>query len=93
MDLAREKGFKPRTPEQPERRGGMVILEFEEGAAVTRELLRREVIVDHRPGAGIRFSPHFYTSDQELVQAIDTLAEIVHSGAHRAHIQAGGTGF
>ena len=39
---------------------------MEHGPAVTQELLRREVLVDYRPGAGIRVSPHFYTRDDEL---------------------------
>ena len=41
------------------------------GKRSTRELLRREIIVDHRPGAGIRYSPHFYTTDDEILRAID----------------------
>ena len=44
----------------------MVILDVPDGAAVARELLRREILIDHRPGAGIRLSPHFYTTDDEL---------------------------
>jgi kynureninase len=36
------------------------------GEEVTPELAQREVLVDYRPGAGIRIAPHFYTSDDEL---------------------------
>jgi kynureninase len=93
VDLARERGFRPHTPERPEDRGGMVILDVPHGQAVTRELLRREVIVDFRPGAGIRFSPHFYTTDDEIVRALDETRRILDSGAYRAHETAGGTGF
>ena len=57
----------------PRQRGGVVLLDVPDGAAVTAELIRREVIVDFRPGAGIRIAPHFYTSDDELHH---TLAEI-----------------
>jgi kynureninase len=71
----------------------MVILDVPHGQAVTRELLRREVIVDFRPGAGIRFSPHFYTTDDEIVHALDETRRILDSGAYRAHETAGGTGF
>ena len=70
-------GFTPNTPERAAERGGMVILQVEDGAAVTRELLRRDVIVDHRPGAGIRFSPHFYTTDEEIDQAFDVVDDIL----------------
>jgi len=93
VDLARERGFRPHAPEDPERRGGMVILEVPHGQAVTRELLRREVIVDFRPGAGIRFSPHFYTTDDEIRRALDETRQIVDSQAYQAHEAAGGTGF
>lgn len=93
VDLARERGFRPHTPEDPERRGGMVILEVPHGQAVTRELLRREVIVDFRPGAGIRFSPHFYTTDDEIRRALDETRQILDSQAYQAHEAAGGTGF
>ena len=93
VDLARERGFRPHAPERPEQRGGMVILDVPHGQAVTRELLRREVIVDFRPGAGIRFSPHFYSTDDEISCALDETRQVLDSGAYRAHEAAGGTGF
>jgi kynureninase len=71
----------------------MVILDVPDGQAVTRELLRREILVDFRPGAGIRLSPHFYTSDDELRRAVDEIAADPRFGAYRAHQGAGGTGF
>jgi len=33
------------------------------------------VIVDYRPGAGIRIAPHFYTTDAELELAMATIDE------------------
>src|SRR3712207_7233097 len=42
----------------------------EHAPAVTKELIRRETIVDYRPGAGIRISPHFYTKDEELEHVV-----------------------
>jgi kynureninase len=93
IDLAREHGFRPHAPERPEQRGGMVILDVPHGQAVTRELLRREVIVDFRPGAGIRFSPHFYTTDEEIRRALAETRQIVDSRAYQQHEAAGGTGF
>jgi len=41
----------------------------------------RGVIVDYRPGAGIRMAPHFYNTEQEIDHAMATLAEIVGSSA------------
>ena len=93
MELALANGFVPRTPRDPESRSGMVILDVPHGAAVTRELLRREIVVDHRPGAGIRYSPHFYTGDDEIEHALAETRKILDSGAYREHEAAGGTGF
>ena len=53
-----------------------MIVDVPDGYAVTRELIRREVIVDYRPGAGIRFSPHFYNTAAEIDYAMDVLMEI-----------------
>jgi len=93
VDLARARGLTPRTPDSPQRRGGMVIIDVPHAQAVTRELLRREILVDFRPGAGIRLSPHFYTSDDEVRHAVDEITAIRDSGAYRQHQGAGGTGF
>jgi kynureninase len=93
LELARAHGLVPRTPDAPERRGGMAILDVPHGEAVTRELLRREVIVDHRPGAGIRISPHFYNTDDEVRQVVEEIRAILDRGAWRAHERAGQTGF
>jgi len=93
MDRARARGLTPRTPDDPDRRGGMAILDVPHGEAVTRELLRREIIVDHRPGAGIRYSPHFYTTDDEIRRAVEEIAAIRDSGEYARHQGTGGTGF
>lgn len=75
--LAEEAGLKVNTPRNPEQRGGVVILDVAEGKAVTKELGRREILVDYRPGAGVRIAPHFYTTDEELDHTIATIREIV----------------
>ena len=93
LDRARELGLVPHVPERPDERGGMIILDVPHGEGVTRELLRREILVDHRPGAGIRVSPHFYTSDDEIDHALSEIRAILDAGAYRAHEAAGGTGF
>jgi kynureninase len=48
---------------------------------VSRELNARDVVVDYRPGVGIRLSPHFYTEDSELDRAFAVLDEIRTSGS------------
>jgi len=44
---------------------------------VSRALLERDVIVDYRPGAGIRVAPHFYTSDDELEAVVALIDDIL----------------
>jgi kynureninase len=93
LDTARAHGLTPRTPDEPAARGGMAILDVPHGEAVTRELLRREVLVDHRPGAGVRISPHFYTTDDEVRRVVEEIRDILDTGAWRTHEAAGQTGF
>jgi kynureninase len=79
IELAEDAGISVRSQRDPARRGGVLILNVPEGERVTAELLRREILVDHRPGAGIRISPHFYTADHELEHTIHELSAIIHS--------------
>ena len=46
---------------------------------VCAELLKRDILVDWRPNAGVRFSPHFYNSDAELEAGISAVEEILHA--------------
>ncbi|MFT7622336.1 MAG: kynureninase [Myxococcota bacterium] len=57
---ARERGFEVKTPLDPERRSGMVCLDFSGAEAATEVLVGRGIIVDYRPDCGLRVSPHFY---------------------------------
>jgi len=75
--LADQHGWKVNTPRDPDRRGGTVSLEMPNSRDVCAELLKREILVDYRPNAGVRFAPHFYTRDEELHTAIATVNEIL----------------
>ncbi len=81
IELADAAGLEVTSPRDPERRGGTVTIDVAEGAAVVAELARRDILVDYRPGAGIRVSPHFYTRDDELELAVETIAELVRTGS------------
>lgn len=83
IDLALEAGYRVNTPLAGEERGGAVIIDVPNGAAVADELIRREVIVDYRPGAGIRMAPHFYNTMDEIEHAMAVLGEIVQAAAAR----------
>jgi len=89
IEMLDEAGLKVTSPRDPARRGGTITVAVEHAAAVTRELIRREVIVDYRPGAGVRLSPHFYTKDEELEHAVRELRDILDTRAYAAHEAAG----
>jgi kynureninase len=64
--LADEFGFRVASPREPERRGGTVCLDVPQAAEVCQALLAGDVLLDHRPGMGLRLGPHFYTRDDEV---------------------------
>ena len=74
--LAEEAGFRVTSPKDPAQRGGTITVWDDHAAAITKELIRREFIVDYRPGAGVRISPHFYTKDEELELVIAEMKKI-----------------
>jgi len=77
MQLADDAGFRVNTPRLDGERGGTVVIEVPNGAAITQALVDRGVLVDYRPGAGIRFAPHFYSSEQDVDRAMETLSALV----------------
>ena len=77
MALADERGFTVNAPRDPARRGGTVAFDVPHGAAVAQTLLSRDIVIDYRPGAGIRIAPHFYTTDEELEAAVSALDDIL----------------
>jgi kynureninase len=78
IDLADEAGIRVNTCRTPELRGGVVTLDVANGREVVKELQRREVLVDYRPGAGIRVAPHFYSTDEDVERTIAEIRDIVH---------------
>lgn len=79
IELANRRGWKVNSPMDPERRGGTITIDMPNSSseAVCKELLRRDVLVDFRPKAGVRFSPHFYNTMEEIDRAIETVDEIL----------------
>ena len=83
--LADREGWPVTAPRDPERRGGTEAIDVPHGAEVSAELNARDVVVDYRPGAGIRLSPHFYTRDRELDDAVAAMRAILDSGDWKRH--------
>src|SRR5262245_27366188 len=83
--LADAEGWKVTAPRDPKRRGGTVAIDLPNGREVAAELNARDVCCDYRPGAGVRFSPHFYTADDQLDEAVAEAKSILRSKAWRKH--------
>lgn len=79
IELGDQRGWRVNAPRDPERRGGTVAIDMPNAKEVCAELLRRDVLVDYRPKAGVRFSPHFYNTMEEIDRAIATVDEILSS--------------
>ncbi len=81
IELADAHGYAVSAPRDPSRRGGTVAFDVPHGAEVAQALLARNVIIDYRPGAGIRVAPHFYTRDDEVERAVAETSSILETGA------------
>ena len=77
IELADQRGWKVNAPRDSERRGGTVAIDMPNSQEVSKELLLRDVLVDWRPNAGVRFSPHFYNTLEEIDRAINTVDQIL----------------
>ncbi len=89
VELAVEAGFRVTSPPNPAQRGGTITVWDDNAAGITKELVRREFIVDYRPGAGVRISPHFYTKDEELELVIAEMKKIRDSKSYQGSEKSG----
>jgi len=88
IEGAKARGWRVNTPENAAERAGTVSVECPHAAEVCRELLAREILVDYRPKAGIRLSPHFYNKMEECDYALAQIEEILQTGAWEKHAAA-----
>jgi kynureninase len=85
IEIAEEAGLPVKSPKNAAERGGTVVIDVPHGPQVTAELLRRDFLLDHRPGAGIRVAPHFYSKDEELDLTIREIKRILETRAYEQH--------
>ena len=88
IEGARSRGWHVNTPEKPAERAGTVSVECPHAYGVCRELLARDIIVDYRPKAGVRVSPHFYNREDECDFTLAQMDEILKTGAWKKHVAA-----
>ncbi len=74
---AQARGWRVNTPMNPAERAGTVSIECPHAREVTPVLLARDVLIDYRPKAGIRLSPHFYNRDDEIDAALAQMEDIL----------------
>lgn len=77
LALVDRHGFETRASRDPDRLAGTVAVSVPEALHVARTLNARDVVVDYRPGVGIRLAPHVYNTPEEIDRTIDAIAEIV----------------
>jgi len=85
ISWADEYGFAVNSPRRIEERGGTVSIGVDYAYEVSRELIRRDFLVDYRPGAGIRISPHFYSKDEEIDLIMNEIKKIIETRAYLEH--------
>jgi kynureninase len=76
MQICDEHGYQVNTPREDARRGGTICFDFEGSDRVARALNAANFLCDHRPQSGIRMSPHFYTTDDEIERFMSEVARL-----------------
>jgi kynureninase len=84
---ALRRGWRVNSPRDSVERGGTVSVDCPHAKEVKNELIARNVMVDYRPGAGVRLSPHFYNRDEEIDFALAQIEEILATSAWERHLQ------
>jgi kynureninase len=80
--LADEYGLPVGSPRVNEQRGGTVCLDVPGAEAACQALLARDVLLDYRPGVGLRLAPHYYTRDDELDEVMRLVRDSVRAASH-----------
>jgi kynureninase len=88
MEGARSRGWRVNTAENPAERAGTISIECPHAYEVCRELLARDILVDYRPKAGVRVSPHFYNREEECDFTLAQMEEILKTAAWEKHAAA-----
>ncbi|MDX2029125.1 MAG: aminotransferase class V-fold PLP-dependent enzyme [Blastocatellia bacterium] len=77
VEFALARGWRLNSPHDADRRGGSVMIRVDNGPETVARLAERNVFVDCRPGVGLRASPHFFNTDDEVQEAMEILAAAI----------------
>ncbi|MGB9404640.1 MAG: aminotransferase class V-fold PLP-dependent enzyme [Candidatus Acidiferrales bacterium] len=87
LEGALKRGWRVNSPRDPAVRGGTISVDCPHAKEVKSELIARDILVDYRPAAGVRLSPHFYNRDEEIDYALAQMEEILATRAWERHLQ------
>ncbi|MDX1610931.1 MAG: aminotransferase class V-fold PLP-dependent enzyme [Candidatus Thermoplasmatota archaeon] len=73
LEEVEDRGWTVSSPQDPADRSGMLCFQHPDGEAKVKALEAQGIIVDHRPDCGIRVSPHFYNTWDEVETFLDAL--------------------
>ncbi len=77
LALVDEHGFTSAAARDPNRLAGTVAVNVPDALEVSRTLKARDFVVDYRPPVGVRISPHFYNTMDEIERIMAEMASIV----------------
>ena len=77
LALVDEHGFTSAAARDPNRLAGTVAVNVADALEVSRTLKARDFVVDYRPPVGVRISPHFYNTMEEIERIMAEMASIV----------------
>lgn len=77
VEFALQQGWTINSPRDVNNRGGSVMIKVDNGPERVEQLARKKVFVDCRPGVGLRISPHFFNTDEEVEEAMGILSKLM----------------
>jgi kynureninase len=77
LDLVDRHGYQTVTSRDPERVAGTVAIDVPNAHEISKTLNAHDFVVDFRPGVGVRVSPHFYNTFEEIDRLVAEIAHIV----------------
>jgi kynureninase len=86
LALVDQYGFTSAASRDPARLAGTVAIAVPDALLVSRTLKARDFVVDYRPPVGVRISPHFYNTIDEVDRVMAEIASIV---ATRNYVDGG----
>jgi kynureninase len=88
LALVDELGFTSAAARDPDRLAGTVAVNVPDALAVARTLKARDFVVDYRPPVGIRISPHFYNTIDEVDRIMAEIRSIVEKRDYAADVRS-----